>query len=479
MCRSKDASTVRRFSATLSVGSADCLTMHNNNLPRLLLLVGALLLGGCATSSLFNPYPNQASHWKQLAASGQGEAALARLEKGTRSKDRLLYLQESARVAQLTDQPAESQQLFTEVIGLYDEQDEQARIRASSAGSGLGALMVNDNALPYRGQDYERIAVHGLQALNYWQQQDIEGAGVEFRRLTLEQRVIEQRHEQEIGRAEDDAASSGAPGIGDFEGQFAGLNSAAALVRSSIQNPYFYYLAGVFREGTGQYNDALVDYKKAYEIAPQLAQLKTDIQRLDTRQRGRRQRAQGQVVIAYEQGYIPPREEISLPIPTIHGYFAVSFPTYSGDTLVPRPLQITTESGTQAHTEVIARFDGMAARALREQVPAMLVRQTLRAATKYSAQKAANDELGLLGALTTQLYNLVSERADLRSWLTLPANAQIARLTLPPGTQQLALSGPGGSANVEIPVVAGGTTLVRVIDTGQLHITIMPVLEEP
>ena len=440
------------------------------------LLLAATLLTGCATNSLFNPYPNQAADWKQAAAAGQPEAAFSRLAKGTEGGDRLLYLQERARVAQITDLPTESQQTFSQVITLYDAQDEQARVRLSSAGGGLGALMVNDNALPYRGYEYERIAVHGLQAMNYWQQGDIEGAAVEFRRVTLEQQVAEQRHEQEIGRAEEEAA--GAPTMDDFDSQFAGLNTAAATVRSSIQNPYFYYLAGVFREGTGNYNDALVDFKKAYEIMPEMPLLQADIERVSALQRGRRgSDGTGQVVIAYEQGYIPPRQEISLPIPTIHGYFAVSFPTYGTDMVVPRPLQVSA-GGKSTQSAVITRFDGMAARALKEQIPAMLVRQTLRAAAKYGAQKKANDELGLLGALTTQIYNLVSERADLRSWLTLPANAQIARLTLPPGTHALALSGLGGSANVEIPVTQGGTTLVRVIDTGQLHITVMPVLEE-
>ena len=121
----------------------------------------------------------------------------------------------------------------------------------------------------------------------------------------------------------------------------------------------------------------------------------------------------------------------------------------------------------------------MAARALRDGVPGMLARQTLRATAKYEAQKRANDDLGLFGAFATQIYNLVSESADLRSWLTLPAYAQLARLELPPGDQALTLWGTGGSATVEIPVTRGGITLVRVIDTGQrLHITVMPALEE-
>ena len=446
-----------------------------------LLLFLVTLLTGCATSSLFNPYPQQAAHWKTELSSEQPENALRYLDRRTNGADKLLYLQERARVAQIAGDIERSQADFAEVIALYDAQDEQAVVRASSAGGGLGALMVNDNALPYRGQEYERIMVHGMQALNYWQEGDLNAAAVEFRRVTLEQQVAEERREREINRALDDSEPV-AP-ASDFEQALAGLNSAAAGVRSSIQNAYLYYLAGVFREGVGDYNNALVDYKKAWEVNPALSLLPADIARVEARSNRRYVTDQGQVVIAYEQGFIPPREEISLPIPTIHGYFAVAFPTYSPNQVAPASLRVATAPGsdTQAETrtEVAAALNSMAARALRDGVPGMLARQTLRATAKYEAQKRANDDLGLFGAFATQIYNLVSESADLRSWLTLPAYAQLARLELPPGDQALTLWGTGGSATVEIPVTRGGITLVRVIDTGQrLHITVMPALEE-
>src|SRR5690606_37414162 len=88
--RRKDASTVGRLNATLSVRPANCLTM-TRTLFRFPLLLAATLLTGCATNSLFNPYPNQAADWKQAAAVGQPEAAFSRLEKGTQGGDRLLY----------------------------------------------------------------------------------------------------------------------------------------------------------------------------------------------------------------------------------------------------------------------------------------------------------------------------------------------------------------------------------------------------
>ncbi|MBZ2189147.1 hypothetical protein K8B33_08560 [Alcanivorax sp. JB21] len=446
-----------------------------------LLLLLVTLLSGCATSSLFNPYPQQAAHWKGDLSSEEPERALRHLDRRTRSADKLLYLQERARVAQIAGDIERSQADFAEVIALYDAQDQQAVVRASSAGGGVGALMVNDNALPYRGQEHERIMVHGMQALNYWQLGDLEAAAVEFRRVTLEQQVAEERRARDISRALEDSEPVAPPS--DFEQELAGLNRAAADVRSSIQNAYLYYLAGVFREGVGDYNNALVDYKKAWEVNPSLSLLPADIARVEARGNRRYVTDQGQVVIAYEQGFIPPREEINLPIPTIHGYFAVAFPTYSSHQTPPSSLRVTATADNDApietRTEVAAALSGMAARALRDGVPGMLARQTLRATAKYEAQKRANDDLGLFGAFATQIYNLVSESADLRSWLTLPAYAQLGRLELPPGDHALTLWGTGGSATVEIPVTRGGITLVRVIDTGQrLHITVMPALEE-
>ena len=71
-------------------------------------------------------------------------------------------------------------------------------------------------------------------------------------------------------------------------------------------------------------------------------------------------------------------------------------------------------------------------------------------------------------AVTTQVYNLVSERADLRSWLSLPAYGMAAELMLPAGEQVVVLSAPGASASVTVPVKAGGITLVRAVHVGSM-----------
>ena len=444
----------------------------------LYILLCLSVLAGCAGSTVFQPWPDRASSWRHGLAEQPPAVVREQLDRGLQGNNRLLYLQERGRLAELAGDFQASRQDYTDAIRLYREEDEQALIRLSGVGATGSALLTNDNALPYRGEDYERILLHGFQAMNYWATGDLEGAAVEFRRVTEAQRNAESRREREIQRAEEEARDKDID-IHSFPEELGGLNAAAADVRSSVENAWLYYLAGLFREGTGDYNNAAVDYRRALQIRPEMELIEEDLRRVQARQDRRYRDDRGLVVISHEQGLVPPRREISLPIPTRHGYVAVAFPTYDpADFGGGRPLRIETPDGQTLQTREIARIDAMAARALRERVPGMLLRQTLRARTKYEAQKQA-EEFGILGMFFVQIYNLVSEQADLRSWLTLPAGTRVARTEMEPGEHRLKLSGPGGGASVDVPVTSGGITVIRVFEAGgRMHTRVMPVLEE-
>lgn len=444
---------------------------------RSLLIVVAVLLHGCASTSVFQPYPQQAETWKAAVHDGRIEAALKKLERRSDSADRLLYLQEEARLQQLSERYDASLDTFKRVFELYEQGDAEARFRLTEAGTGTASLLTNDNAIPYAGFAYERIFAHGLQALNYLARGDYQGAAVEWRRAAMEQRVAEQQREAVIARAEERARKEGVDPR-RYENHFTGLKTAASEVKSAINNAWVFYLSGAFREGRGEYNDARVDYKKALEMNPDSTMLRGDVERVTAKMEGRVQDNRGLVVVSFEQGFVAPRREISIPIPTIHGYFAVAFPTYAPRDFTPaRRLRVQAEDKSRT-TQALAPVGPMAARALKERMPALIVRQALRASAKYKAQKRTHEAFGPFAAFTTQIYNLVSERADLRSWLTLPAHAQATRLRLPAGEHKLELSGPGGSASVSVPVTVGGTTFVRALQPGgELRVEVMPAQE--
>ena len=433
-----------------------------------LILLTVLLLQGCASSSLFMPYPSQAQAWRSSLQAGTAEGLASPLASKAGSKDDLLYFQEIGRLEQLAGNQEPSIDAFRAAIADYESGDAGARVQASSLAAGTASLLTNDNALPYPGYPYERIFVHAYQALNYLARGDREAAQVELRRAALEQRVAEQDNEKRIARAEE-AAQEQNVDLSSYDGYFQGLNTAAAGVRSAVNNAWTYYLSGVIWEASGDFNAALVDYKNALQIVPESALLIGAVERASARLDGRWNREQGLVVILHEEGLVPPRREVSIPIPTVHGYFSVAFPTYQPQDLTPaQVLQVRGGDSASTRTEVLAQVNAMAARTLKDRIPGMLVRQTLRAATKYEAQKQANENLGLLGAITTQVYNLVSERADLRSWLSLPAYGMAAELMLPAGEQAIVLSTPGASASVTVPVKPGGITLVRAVHVGNL-----------
>ena len=443
-----------------------------------MLAVPTLLLSLTGCASVFSSYPVQADKWMVSYQNGQTEALLTQLTPKMSEQDGLLYSLEVGRFAQLGGQPDTSKSAFENAFLFFEKADDQARVSAGGAVSGTGAMLTNDNARPYSGRDYERIFAHSFQALNYLKLRDAEGAAVELRRANLEQTVAAQRREKELAKVEEKAAEEEVD-VSQHEGSFAGLNQAAGRVKSSFQNAYTFYLSAVFWEAVRDYNAALVDLKRAYEINPDALFIEEDIRRLQRRMGEGRVEArvpgpdEGSLVVLFEQGRVPPKREISLPIPTIHGAFAVAFPTYDpADISAAVPLTVADAEGNGVlRTQVIAEVGAMAARSLREELKGMIVRQTLRAATKYALQKQANDANPLAG-FATNIYNLVSERADLRSWMSLPLYVQAGRTIVPAGQKQIMLSGAGINQSVDIEVSPGGTTIVRVITTGGV-----PVIE--
>lgn len=450
------------------------------NFSRWLLLLGVvLLLTGCAASSVFSPYPTQASAFRQAASGLDATAVLLKLDGKRAGSDRMLYLMERGRLAQLQGDYAGSKTDFEQVIAGFEAVEDKATLSLSGVGAGGAALLTNDNSMPYKGYAYERVMVHQFQAFNYLGLGDVEGATVELRRAQQVQRNLELKYEADVAKVREEAAKKNVP-VGDFDGNFTGMDTIAGTVKNSFQNGYTFYTAAVIREALGEYNDAMVDYKKALELQPDSEQLKADVIRANqyfggapapSRAAGKNGKpapraAAGTVVVLFEQGFVPTKKPVGLPIPTMDGgIFSVQFPVYDGtDYTPPTPLTVRLPDGSTMQTSLLVNTGALAVKALKEQVPAMLVRQVLRARTKYELQKQATDRGGVLGQLAANIYNLASEQADLRSWLTLPANAQGVRLGLPAGRQTLELASGMGSLSVPVEVKDGKTTIIRAIE---------------
>ena len=438
------------------------------------------VVSGCAITSVFNPYPNQAQTYQSAIVadsvpnrSVMTDAILLDLSEERESADGMLYMMESGRITQLHSKFEESKQDFQLVIDKFEQQDLASTIESSDVASKGAAMLTNDNAIPYSGAGYERIFTHHHQAFNYWGLGDTEGASIEVRKVALEQQVLLEKYETEIAEAQEEAEENDFD-ISTVSSEFAGLDTVAGQVKSSFQNAYTFYTSAAIWEAVGEFNTALIDYKKAYEINPSVEMIKKDIARVSKRlgssvsstDLNLAKDDEGTVVILFEDGFVPSKTETKISLPTFDGgIVSVAFPTYDTE-LWPRSisLKVLDDNFTDyGLTHPVVDVGALAVKDLKEQIPAIAVRQALRAFAKYELQKQSGDQLGLAGALVANIYNIVSESADRRSWLTLPNSAQVLRINLPQGARELSLTAGIAQAKLPLEIESKKTTFVRVV----------------
>ena len=127
-------------------------------------------------------------------------------------------------------------------------------------------------------------------------------------------------------------------------------------------------------------------------------------------------------------------------------------------------------------TSELVRLEALAAKDLQERLPGMLTRQALRLVTKEQVRRTAAKEGGDVGNILVGIFNTLSERADTRSWLTLPAEASSWQEMLPAGEVQLQLGAGSAMRTLPLTVHGGRTTLVWVQRLGnRLTTRVMPL----
>lgn len=470
--------------------------------PRLAgLLLASTLLGGCASQwqDMFVSYSDQMVPLRNQLLLGHAAEALPEVRESTLGDDTyVLDRLEQGRIAWLAGQDAGSKQAFAAADSRLEWEDNQAEYRLSQGLSQAGSLLTNDQSMAYLTPDYERTMLHHYLALNYLQRGDADGALVEVRRANQVQERALKARAGEVSKAREKGVeasternmrqlmSRGAPDLDRLIGK----------VKNGFQNAYTFYFSGVLYEAAGDLNDAWVDYQRGYQIAPDNQSLQDALLRLarlrgspdelkETEKKvGRKAppltRNQGQLVVLFEDGLIPARRELFLPLPisTSSGdfrTFTVAVPYYDNRASQTGPLVVSVGKRIEQTSELV-RLEALAAKDLQERLPGMLTRQALRLVAKEQLRRTAAKEGGDVGNILVGIFNTLSERADTRSWLTLPAQASSWQGMLPTGDVQLTLGAGSAMRQLPLTIHGGRTTLVWVQRLGAgLTTRVMPL----
>lgn len=452
-------------------------------------LLVAVALSGCAISNTFISYNSRSAKFKSAIDHANESAVLVDLDKKRESKDVQLYMAERARVAQIAQMIDESIFDYKTVLEAIDVVDDKAKMTVTGGAAKAGSAMTNDSVIPYNMDSYEKIMVHHYQALNYIAKGQLEAASIEIRRANFLQSEALEAHTRELAKIEQEAQEKQIDmDKVNLDEKFSAMDSAIGAVKNSFQNAYTFYLSGLVFEASGSRNDAYIDFKKALEINPENIYIQADVLRL-ARRLGMREdlkrfqkafgkeaellaKGQGSVVVFYEEGYAPEKVERKITLPTFSsaGIVSVAMPIYDFQWNAPSPVSISINGSQAGETQLVLALSALAAKALKEEIPGMVVRQIVRAITKSSMQSAASKQNNFAGLAAT-LINIATERADLRAWSTLPSSVQISRHNLDAGEHLLEFGRNGIVETLNVNVIPGRTSLVYITNTGMRQVT--------
>ena len=426
--------------------------------PRLLwVLTLSAALTGCAS---MQSHDKLASDVQSAGRTGGIPAALAQLEASAKSEDdktALLYNLERGELLRMDRRYEDSTNAFLLADIKVKEWEETAKTNPSKLMGTVGAALISERLKNYEGQDYEKVWLTTRLAMNRVALGDFENARVDIKRTHEREAIIAEFRSKETLAAEEEAKSKGAAAGGkELNGYpVETLNDPEVLaLKNGYQNALSHYLAGFMYEVLGESGLAAPGYRKAIELKPETGVLEEGLRGLDNRTSftWKRRQRMTDVLFVVEAGDAPARKPkaFTIPVPTGRGMVtaSISYPVIEPST---DPLLTTlSAAGTDLKLEKVVDVNVMARRALKDEMPGMVLRGVTRAIAKGVMQNELQKRGGLVGGLIGAVASAATEVADDRMWRMLPGRVYIARGYLPPGEHVVTVNGRALPDSVKI-----------------------------
>jgi len=334
---------------------------------------------------------------------------------------------------------------YTESNDFLDKAERRIDLLYTQSVTGeTGAMLTNDNTLPYEGEDFEKVMINVIAGLNYVYLGDLDEALVEMRKVDHKLKILNDQYGERNIYKED------------------------AFAR---------YLSGIIYEAKGELNDAFIAYRKALEtyddyredygtvllptlpgdllrvteaigLTEEFRFYRDRFQNITWVSQQERDRQAELVFISYD-GLSPIKKDffIDAPVPDGEGgiyLVRVAFPRYTRrlTDLAYADIQLTGPKGevVSQRTFLVEDIEAIGKKNLDDRIARITVKAVARATAKYLVahkirEKTKGDPLALfLTDLGTNIYSIVSEQSDKRSWRTLPGKIRMARLYVLPGS---------------------------------------------
>lgn len=379
-------------------------------LKKRIFIIGPAMLFLIACAS----YQTKVSNFRtELKENRPEEAAKKIKEKAEKeSDDQVVYLLEYATALQLAGNYEESTKAFLKAEDQADIKDYHSISRVT------GALLTSQNMIQYKGENYEKVLINAMLAINYLMMGNLDDARVEARKLN--DKLYKFR----------------------YEGK-----------KNYDQNPFAFYLSALIEEAQRDWDTAYIDFKKTYDLNPNIEYLKEDLiraglaaRRDEDVQMWRKKwpnikpaslKDMGEVVLIYQEGW-GPQKRPNPSYPRIPKLYPINSHT--------QMAKLEVETGPSERSQEVMNVTQVATKTLSDDYASIIGLNVAGIGTKAVVADQIRQKNKLLGELAWIGMN-IADQADLRQWISLPSSFQIVKIRLKPGTYRIRAVGLSGSGN--------------------------------
>ena len=386
-------------------------------------LLGAALLAGCAT------YPERTRQAFGDFSRGHFGPAVTAFADSDQVGSAFLSGAEAGTAALTAGDWEGALEHYHRAAAAASHVEGRALAGSEELGETISSWAINDTARAYYGEGFERVYVHCGLAMAYLAQGRLDDVFVEVR---LANRLLEA--EETLYDSEYRAGGWG------------------------------HLISALTYEILGELDQAYVDYERMEEkglgteiAGPALVRLANRLDRQEDLDRwveaygaeapgmGPAEADAANIVVLAGVGIGPHKVESRLALGTRDGLFAMAGAEFEGRPQSVAGLRLGVGE-TRVDTVIVEDVVQVAQENLSDRQAWLVAKSAVRGVLKRELSQRAEEEYGLGGRIAGDLFTFLTERADLRSWRTLPDTWQAARLFVPPGAHRLTLDAIGGDS---------------------------------
>jgi len=441
----------------------------------LILLLMPFFVGCNAPKNQLNTFNEQFRSCDYEKSIQFAQSKMGKIQKGKKpKKDDLLWALQVGSVERLRQNYQQSAEYFDKSEELLNYHDYQNELAASVAST-----VVNENVIPYKGQEYDGVMVNTYKALNFMKQGKDDLVRVEFNRALDRQRRAREKFAKEIAKVQSEIEEQEKKGRYQVRQSVENPKVESIITEKypslyefkaypDFVNPFTTYLAGVYFTLVGDYSKAIDLLKESYGMVPDNDYMAGDLALVERILNGQQQ-LQDTVWVIFENGLGPVKEEFRVDLPL---FIVTSKVKYVGIAL-PKlkfreqayPYLSVKAAGNTYPTQQIADMDRVIQTEFSKDFKAILTRAIISATAKAAAQYVLDQEgssKAAIASIVVAAYSFATTAADVRIWTTLPKDFQVARLNIP-DDRIMTIEPPGGTpVQIQIPPCKNAMVYVRI-----------------